>query len=102
MNVVVVAQAQDDKAHQGSHVQGEDGDEKGLHTRQVTTQQDGHKHNLPQRGGGGTVRNTPLGPHHTHNLSEQGILPSPLLRGIAFLFWLQGPIFTVMGISEQQ
>lgn len=52
VNVVVVAQAHDDKAHQGSHVQGEDGDEKGLHTRQVTMHQDGHKHNLPQRGGG--------------------------------------------------
>lgn len=49
VDVAVVAQAHNGETNQSAHIQGEDGDEEGLHTRQVTVQQDGHKHNLPWR-----------------------------------------------------
>ena len=47
MNVAVVAQTHDGEADQGAHVEGEDGYEHGLHTLQVTVEQDGHEHDLP-------------------------------------------------------
>ena len=47
MDVAVVAQTHDGEADQGAHVEGQDGYEHGLHTLQVTVEQDGHEHNLP-------------------------------------------------------
>ena len=48
MDVAVVAQTHDGEADQGAHVEGQDGYEHGLHTLQVTVEQDGHEHNLPR------------------------------------------------------
>ena len=50
MDVAVVAQTHDGEADQGTHVEGEDGYKHGLHTLQVTVEQDGHEHNLPREG----------------------------------------------------
>lgn len=49
VDVPVIAQAQGGTAHEGTHVQGEDGDEQGLSALQVAVEQDGYKDNL--RGG---------------------------------------------------
>lgn len=46
MDVTVITQADDAEAHQGAHVQGEDGDEQRLHALQVAVEEDGHEHNL--------------------------------------------------------
>lgn len=46
MDVLVVAQAQGGAAHQGAHVQGEDGDEQRLSAFQVAVKQNGYKNDL--------------------------------------------------------
>lgn len=46
VDVTVITQADDTEAHQGAHVQGEDGDEQRLHALQVAVEEDGHEHNL--------------------------------------------------------
>lgn len=48
VNVTVVSQTHDAKTNQGTHVQGEDGDEQGLHTLQVTVEENGHENNLQE------------------------------------------------------
>lgn len=57
VDVPVVAQAQGGTAHEGAHVQGEDGDEQGLSALQVAVEQDGDENNLggdKNRSDGGT------------------------------------------------
>lgn len=49
MDVTVITQANNSEAHQGAHVQGEDGDEQRLHALQVAVEEDGHEHNLQDR-----------------------------------------------------
>lgn len=46
VDVPVIAQAQGGTAHEGTHVQGEDGDEQGLSALQVAVEQDGYENDL--------------------------------------------------------
>lgn len=49
MNVAVVAQSHNAKAHQCAHVQRQDWNEQGFHTLQVAVEQDRHKQDLQGR-----------------------------------------------------
>lgn len=51
MNFPVVPQTNDSEAYQGSHIQRQDWDQQGLHTLQVTVEQNSHKHNLERERG---------------------------------------------------
>lgn len=49
MDVAIITQTYDTETDQGTHVQGQDGDEERLGALQVTVEEDGHEHNLQER-----------------------------------------------------
>ncbi len=55
MNVPVVTQTNNSEAYQGTHIQREDWDQQGLHTLQVTAEQNSDKHNLERERERGTT-----------------------------------------------
>lgn len=49
MDVTVITQTHDSETDQGTHVQGQDGDEQRLGALQVTVEENGHEHDLQGR-----------------------------------------------------